>query len=83
MFTEKKKLSYITHHGMSRPIFVHLLLVMKNPTMGSVTAPQALPTNNTIEAWNGLICQEKTKWTSALMEILIQTVVRFLLEVLY
>lgn len=42
---------------MSLPILVHLLFVMKNPTMGSVTAPQALPMNNTIEAWTALICR--------------------------
>lgn len=46
------------HHGMSLPILVHPLFVMKNPTMGSVTAPQALPMNSTMEAWKALICRE-------------------------
>lgn len=38
------------HQGMSLPILVHLLLVMKKPTMGSVTAPHALPMNSTMDA---------------------------------
>lgn len=42
---------------MSLPIFVHLLFVMKKPTTGSVTAPQALPMNSTMEAWKALICR--------------------------
>lgn len=41
---------------MSLPILVHLLFVMKKPTTGSVTAPQALPMNSTMEAWKALIC---------------------------
>lgn len=45
------------HQGMSLPIFVHLLFVMKKPTTGSVTAPQALPMNSTMEAWKALICR--------------------------
>lgn len=44
------------HQGMSLPILVHLLFVMKKPTIGSVTAPQALPMNSTMEAWKALIC---------------------------
>lgn len=42
---------------MSLPILVHLLFVMKKPTIGSVTAPQALPMNSTMEAWKALICK--------------------------
>lgn len=30
---------------------------MKKPTTGSVTAPQALPMNSTMEAWKALICR--------------------------
>lgn len=45
------------HQGMSLPILVHLLFVMKKPTIGSVTAPQALPMNRTMEAWKALICR--------------------------
>lgn len=44
---------------MSLPILVHLLFVMKKPTAGSVTAPQAFPMNNTKEAWKALICKDK------------------------
>lgn len=44
-----------TYQGMSRPIFVHLLLLIKKPATGSVTAPEALPMNSTKEAWNGVI----------------------------
>jgi len=40
---------------MSRPIFVHLLLLIKKPATGSVTAPEALPMNSTKEAWSGVI----------------------------
>lgn len=45
-----------SHQGMSLPILVHLLFVMKKPTTGSVTAPQTLPMNSTMEAWKALIC---------------------------
>lgn len=44
---------------MSLPILVHLLFVMKKPTIGSVTAPQALPMKSTMEAWTALICREE------------------------
>lgn len=47
------------HQGMSLPILVHLLFVMKKPTIGSVTAPQALPMKSTMEAWTALICREE------------------------
>lgn len=32
---------------------------MKKPTIGSVTAPQALPMNSTMEAWKAVICRAK------------------------
>lgn len=51
--------SYEAHQGMSLPILVHLLFVMKKPTIGSVTAPQALPMKSTMEAWKALICRDE------------------------
>lgn len=48
---------------MSLPILVHLLFVMKKPTIGSVTAPQALPMKSTMEAWTALICREEQPHT--------------------
>lgn len=53
----RQKVRKGAHQGMSRPILVHLVFVMKKPTMGSVTAPQALPMNRTMEAWKALICR--------------------------
>lgn len=44
---------------MSRPIFLHLLLLIKKPATGSLTAPEALPINSTKEAWNGVIWKYK------------------------
>lgn len=46
-----------THQGMSLPILVHLLFVIRKPTMGSVTAPQARPMSSTMEAWKAVICR--------------------------
>lgn len=39
-----------THHGIMRPTRVHLLRLTRKPTVGSVTASQARPTNRMIEA---------------------------------
>ncbi|KAG7226141.1 hypothetical protein INR49_014235 [Caranx melampygus] len=39
-----------THHGIMRPMRVHLLRLTRKPTVGSVTASQARPTNRMMEA---------------------------------
>lgn len=36
-----------------RPILVHLLRLTRKPTVGSVMASQARPTNRIMEAWEG------------------------------
>lgn len=42
-----------TYQGIMRPMLVHLLRLTRKPTVGSVTASQARPTNRMIEAWEG------------------------------
>lgn len=44
-----------------RPMPVHLLRLTKKPTVGSVTASQARPTNRIIEAWKGSSYSEKVR----------------------
>lgn len=43
-------LSLNTYHGIIRPMRVQLLRLTRNPTVGSVMASQARPTNRMMEA---------------------------------
>lgn len=47
-----------SYQGIRRPKRVHDVLLMKKPTMGSVTASQARPTNRMMEAEKGSSCQK-------------------------
>lgn len=42
-----------TYQGIIRPILVDLLRLTRKPTVGSVMASQARPTNRMMDAWKG------------------------------